>query len=122
MHDAKKMIEILSDQLPPSSLPQAPSPKPPRAINGKVACAPFVSMSVEKEIRGGMACPKQRGTMTKLEVVLDSGKGAGNWYSKGSSVWVRAEQFQLQWAKDVFDLDGTKFILVPEEQILLVQY
>jgi hypothetical protein len=85
------------------------------ALNDKIACKPFPSMSVEKDFKGGMVVPKQKGTIQKLEVVFPSSNLAP------SAIWVRAEQFTLQWAKDIFDLDGVKFILVPKDQILLIQ-
>lgn len=93
------------------------------AVNGKVACEPFPLMSVEKEQRGGMVVPKQKGTLTKLAVKYTSGKfGQVAYVPRGASVWVRSEQFTLQWAKDVFEWEGVKFILVPEDQIVMVQH
>ena len=95
----------------------------PQALNGKVACSEFPSLSVETEIKGGMLVPKQRGSMTQLTVVFDSGKQYGGpWFPKGTKIWVRADCFKLAWARDVLDLNGQKFVLVPEDQILFRQW
>ena len=86
--------------------------------NGKVACAPFPATVVEKETRGGMVVVKQKGTLTKLEVVFPDDDYD---YEAKSFIWVRAESFILNWAKEVFEVDGVKFILVPKDQILMSQ-
>lgn len=88
-----------------------------RTLNKKVACEPFPEMAVEKETRGGMVVPKQRGALTKLRVVFGDD---GDFYC-GSFIWVRSESFIQQWAKDVYELDGKRFILVPADAILLIQ-
>ena len=90
-----------------------------RVVNAKIACTPFPALSVEKENRGGLIVPKQRNALTQLEVVFPSGDKI--FCPQGTFVWVRAEQFVLGWAKEIFDLEGVKFILVPEDQILMVK-
>ena len=87
-------------------------------LNGKVACEPFVTNSVEKEIRNGIAIPKQRGTVTQLRVVMTS-PGKETVFAVGDRIYLRAEQFHLNWAKEVFEVNGVKFILVPESEVLL---
>lgn len=91
---------------------------PIRTRNHRVACEPIATMSVEKEQKGGMMVPKQKGSLTKLRVLFE---GFNLDYPKGSVIWIRADQFIQQWAKDVLELDGVKFILVPEDQIVMSQ-
>jgi len=75
-------------------------------------------MSVEKETRGGVIVPKQKGTMTRLKVLLPGGSEE-EMYDPGQYVYVKSEQFMAHWAKEVFDLQGLKFILIPETEVLL---
>jgi hypothetical protein len=85
------------------------------ATNKKIACTPFPSQVVEKEVKHGFVAVKQRGTLTKLKVIF--------WHfdiAPGSEVYVRSEQFAAAWAKEVFEIDGVPFILVPEDQIVLI--
>lgn len=93
--------------------------------NGKVAVEPFKEMAIEKEQRGGLVMAKQKGTLTKLRVVFNSGKEfvpESYYFPKGSSVWVRADGYALPWAKEILELDGEKFILIPVDQVLMFQY
>ena len=96
---------------------------PHYVINGKVALEPFQEMEVQKEQRGGMVVPKQNNSLTKLKVLIDSGKQLDSTYfPAGCTVWVRADTFRAPWAKEVYELEGQKFILAPIDQVLLVQY
>jgi hypothetical protein len=84
--------------------------------NKKIACEPFPSTVVEKEIKNGMVIAKQKNTLQKLKVVFDSGS-----LLVGSFIWVKSEMFQAFWAKEIYEINEIKFILVPEEQVVLVE-
>lgn len=89
------------------------------SVNENVAVEPFPTNQVEKEVRNGLAVIKQKSSLQPLKVVF-SGFG-GTEYGAGSIVYVRADQCVATWAKDVFDLNGKKFILVPKNQVVLVE-
>ena len=89
------------------------------SVNENVAVEPFPTNQVEKEVRNGLAVIKQKSTLQPLKVMFSD-----FWeteYAVGSTVYVRADQCVATWAKDVFDLNGKKFILVPKNQVILVE-
>jgi hypothetical protein len=83
--------------------------------NKRVACEPFPTNVVEKELKNGIVQAKQKGATVQLKVVFRSGD---IW--PGFLVHLKAELFQSVWAKEIFEAHETKFILVPEEYILLI--
>jgi hypothetical protein len=42
-------------------------------------------------------------------------------HSKYTKVWVPASDCVRDWAKAVYDLDGTRFVLCPIDRVLLVE-
>lgn len=99
------------------------------AAFGKVAAEPFPDTHVKTNLvgEGKFGVAKINNTKTelvKLKVVVDSGiKGPTNelvYLTPDEVVYVRASDYVLPWAKDVFELDGKKFILVPADRVELV--
>ena len=84
--------------------------------NRKIACEPFPINVVEKENRHGMVLARQKGTVTPLKVLFRY----QNVYAL-STVYVKSEHAMSLWAKEVYDVEGIKYILVPEEAVLLVE-
>lgn len=89
------------------------------STNENVAVEPFPTNQVEKEVRNGLAVIKQKSSLQPLRVVFPD--FLGDEYPTGSTVYVRADQCVATWAKDVFELNGKKFILVPKNQVILVE-
>lgn len=85
-------------------------------VNNTIAVEPFPSSQAEKEVRNGIAMVKQKHTLQQLKVVF----GDNEKYSPGRVVWVRADQCIANWAKEVFEVESKKFILLPKDQIVLV--
>lgn len=88
-----------------------------RTINGHVACSPFETTSLKISVDRGLAIHTQRHELTKLAVVLDY----GTVYNAGDSVFVRGECMKHAYALAVYEIEGKKFILVPEDQIVAVE-
>lgn len=84
--------------------------------NNTVAVEPFPTNQVEKEVRNGFALVKQKHALQPLKVVF----GDNERYTPGRVVWVRADQCIANWAKEVFEIDSKKFILLPKDQVVLV--
>jgi hypothetical protein len=72
----------------------------------------------------------QKIQLTRLEVVVASSCQVGdetvplpndNPFDNPAFVYVRADQFAQPWAKQVYELNGKPFILVPCESIVLVE-
>lgn len=84
--------------------------------NNMVAVEPFPTNQVEKEIRHGVAMVRQKHSLQPLKVVF----GDNDRYTPGKVVWVRADQCVASWAKEVFEIDSKKFVLLPKDQVVLV--
>lgn len=89
-----------------------------RTVNDCVAVTPFETTSVRVEVKNGVAVIKQKKELTRLEVVLDSDDGA---FVRGSSVWVRGECMKHEYAKEIFENDGLRFVLIPRGEIRAVE-
>lgn len=88
---------------------------------GFVATEPFPNMSVNVQTHGEGS----------VKVARIENKTAGVWlkvvYTQenqriyaGQKVMVHGKQFVQHWAKDIQELDGVKFILVPEKEIMVI--
>lgn len=81
--------------------------------NKEIACEPFQSRSIEKKgADTGFVTIGQGDSMTALRVVFRSAT-----YLPGSTVWVRSDRCQQGWAKKIYDIDGRRFIMVPEGEV-----
>lgn len=85
--------------------------------NGLVAVEPFPSQSVEKAYVGRLALASQKLALQALKVVLPYNSK----YEVGSTVYVKGDLYVQAWAKEVHEIDGHKFILLPEQYIQLVK-
>lgn len=85
--------------------------------NRRAACEPFQSLSLEKEGRA-FATVKEKTALLPLKVVMNTVSEDGREkYHVGDTVWVRGDVKTMAWVKEVFEIAGQKFILVPEECI-----
>jgi hypothetical protein len=84
--------------------------------NNRVACSPFESLAIETS-GSAFKTVKQKNSLLRLSVVAGNER-----YLAGTYVYVRGDVITMPWTKEIFELDGTKFIIVPEEAIQLVTY
>lgn len=122
----------LSIEQNPSSLTfiYRPTKTPLVAANRSIATEPFPTNFIEVKSKSGFATAKQKGQLVALKVVYGNfvpyqAYGASHLADRvpiqpGCTVYVRGEQYTQVWAKEVFELDGKQFILVPESTIVLV--
>lgn len=90
---------------------------PPRFSipNKQVAVEPFPP-AAKAEVKGGVVVPMNRSNLTGLRVVFDSGA-----YQVGWQVFVRSSlSYSTTYGKEVFEVEGQKFILIPEDQVILL--
>lgn len=101
-----------------------------------VACEPWPSLAVEKEVKGGFVTAKQRSAFLTTKVVFTSYCLAGNSpdkieYLPGMTVYVDAETARgHMWSKKIFKIgpepvDGApdervSVIMIPENFIMMV--
>lgn len=87
---------------------------------GRVAVEPFPATS-KTEVRGGVLQPMNQSSLISLFVVFDGNAKDGP-LSPGDKVHVRSKlAHTTTYAKDVFEIEGKKFILIPEEEVLVVE-
>lgn len=88
------------------------------SVKGKVGCSPFTDQSVRSSSAGAAGKRVVRienmVTLTPLRVVLASEEGR---FSVGDTVYVSSRLYTHPWAKEEHEIDGVKFILVPETAI-----
>lgn len=84
--------------------------------NRRVACSPFQAKSVEVKIKNAFATVSQKTELTQMEVVFGNER-----YRPGTFVYVKGDVLTLPWTREVFELAGKKFVMVPEDLIQLVE-
>ena len=90
-------------------------------LNRLVATEPFPDASIRPPDKtDGFVTTAQRGTLTPLKVVFNSSDDDIS-LQAGETVWVRAELFKAPWAQQVMIRGDKKFILVPQDLIVLVE-
>jgi hypothetical protein len=77
---------------------------------------PFLRNSVEVRHEGGVAKVSQRDTLTGLKVVYGNDK-----FHAGDVVYFEGEQCAAFWAKKVYSIGDTKFVLAPADQVKVVE-
>lgn len=87
-------------------------------VNKQLAVRPFKTTSVKMTATRAMPGIENLKTLTALEVVFPSDDRE---YAKGDVVLVNGSVSANQWARDVFEEDGEKFILIPYAVILGVR-
>jgi hypothetical protein len=83
---------------------------------GYVGVEPFKSNSLEIRREGRVAMPNQRDTLTGLKVVFGNDK-----FRAGDIVYFEGDQCVQLWAKRVYTLDETKFILAPTDMVRILE-
>jgi hypothetical protein len=83
-------------------------------VNKKVAVTPFPTTDTETQVVAGRVVLKQRSELTPLKVVFDSD---GDLVA-GRTVYVRGDLCKHQLAKEIFEKDDKKFILIDENMVI----
>lgn len=87
-----------------------------QVLNRRVAVSP-PNFAVEKDIKHGVALAKQKFSLAETTVIFAD---VENTIPEGTKVYLRGDTMIQGWAKEVYELDGKKFIVVPFEYIVLV--
>lgn len=84
--------------------------------NKKVAVEPFPLTEKKAEVKNGVLAPLNQSALTALRVVFWSPG-----YEVGSKVYVRTKlQTGSIYAREIFKVEGREFILIPEEEVILL--
>lgn len=85
-------------------------------INKLIPCKVPASTGVETKISGGLAVSRRQ-SLTALEVLWSSGH-----FQAGSTLYVPSiAMVNQKWSTEVHEIDGQKFLLVPEQSVALVK-
>jgi len=91
------------------------------AYNNRIAVEPFKSKGLEQKISNGFATITQQVELIPLRVVFGSSPTADrDSIHSGSVVYVRGDATRHQWAKEVHEVAGEKFIFLPLDAVVLV--
>lgn len=85
-----------------------------KAENNTIACSPFPTNSIELQKRNGVTLMKEKTELTGLTVIFGNAH-----FEEGWTVYVKGDGKGHQWSKEVYEIDGKKFILIPCSMILL---
>jgi hypothetical protein len=85
-------------------------------FNRKIACSPFARKSIEVKVQKGFGSVAQKLALTPLRVLFGNDD-----VPAGSVVYLRGDTMKQTWASEEFELDGQTVILVPQDQIQLVE-
>ena len=82
--------------------------------NEQIGCTPPEITGVVAAVKGAFATVGNKHLLVRLGVVFGDAT-----YKAGTTVYVRYDQQALEWYKAVYELNGTKFIIVPTSSIRL---
>ena len=92
-------------------------------VNEKIACVPPESTQIKVKVQGGFGRVEQKTQLTGLRVLFGNelARGPRVWAPTGCTVYVSGESLAAhQWAKQIYEHMGQKFIMVPEAMVVLV--
>lgn len=86
-----------------------------KTLNGRIAVTPFESHSVQMEKSHGLVTIKSKVSLLAVKAVYSTVDGE---YSAGDTIYVRGETVAHPFSKEVYEMDGHKFILLPKELVV----
>jgi hypothetical protein len=90
-----------------------------KTLNDLVAIKPLIfdhDKGEKKEmVKGFVGSDKLMKTIITSEVIFQSKS-----FKTGEKVFLRADAYQLPYVKNILNIDGTEFVLVPESIIIAV--
>lgn len=91
-------------------------------VNKKIAVEPFPKTSIEVKVKDGFSTASQKTSLTPLKVLFrapfpDAPNGR---LDPGDVIFVRGDAAAHQFAKEVFVVEETSFILVPADLVVMV--
>ena len=93
-----------------------------RTVSGKVACEVKVTQAIQTKKIGQMMVVDNKNTLVELKVLLPTNTGSKLELQAGDSIYTFSSHLSTaSWAKEVFEVDGLKFVLVPEDLVMLVK-
>jgi hypothetical protein len=88
-------------------------------VNKMVATEPFPTNSVKIQERKGFAGIEQKVGLTPLRLVATpKSERLPDWLAPGDIVWVKGDLCAAAFAKEVLELEGEKFVLIPDDRVI----
>jgi hypothetical protein len=89
------------------------------SVNKFLVTEPCPTTSVKVQERKGFAGIEQRVTLTPLRLLAQPRSDKlPDWVTVGDIVWVKGDFCATVFAKEVLEMDGVHFILVPDDRIV----
>lgn len=89
-------------------------------FNNRIAVSPFKDRHVKTKVTGGVAVIENKTILDELEVVFKSHDAY--FLDIGDKVYVRGDAYAHQWAKEVYELNGIKYILIPKDFVMAYKH
>jgi hypothetical protein len=86
------------------------------AFNKQIACEPIANRTVASEIKSGFAVVKNKVELVKLKVVFGCDDIQANSY-----VYIKGDAVNLEWAKNVYAVEGVSVIMIPLQFVQMVE-
>ncbi len=86
------------------------------SVNKQLAVEPFTTTATTSRVVNGIAVIDSKITITGLKVVFGSER-----FPTGSTVYLRTDVINKHvWSKEIYTLEDKRFILVPEDAVILL--
>lgn len=83
-------------------------------VNKKLAVAPFEVRDVKTKRVGGVALMEHLVQLEKTVVVFPNAMGI----PPGTEIFVSGDSVKHKWASEVFEHEGQKFVIMPEDLVV----
>lgn len=93
--------------------------------NNMVALEPFPATAQKVEVKNGVIAPLDHSLLSRLKIVFMPTEAMESWPEEYdyTHAWVASKlQTVSTYARNVYDVNGTKFILVPISEVLLWEH
>lgn len=95
---------------------------PITSVNKKLVCRPFEETTIQPKRMGAFAIIEQKVSLISNELLYEFWDPSTKyWFPAGTKIWMDGEFIAANWAKKIYDFEGTPVIFVPYEYVLMVQ-
>jgi hypothetical protein len=91
------------------------------SVPGKVAVEVKEAAAIPTKKIGHMIVVDTKQSLTEMAVIFPTHKNSRFALNEGDKVYIYSQSLTQPWATEKFELDGKTFVLLPEEQIVMVR-
>ncbi len=91
------------------------------SVPGRIACEVKTVQTIQKKRIAGMDVVDTKQSLAELAVLFPTSVGAKLALKEGDKIYLYAGALNQPFGSEHFDLDGKTFILVPEDQVVMIR-